>query len=258
MWTIRQEQTDAFRQHHLQKFEDDMVEHSKEVAPVLCKLIGDEYVRPAVHRGIKQAQAYGFTNRGPIRLFIELKLLFGSSFDTDPQYPWASQILQAPGHEMSRAEELRGKTLEYQQKVSGPDAVNTYEALKKLSVLAKQKVPFSAEDCVSGMLREMARVFPQKASFVGERLLAVLVNRGMAEARRHEFSSPRGDLLVVSLMFAFGHGCINDPLYPWIARTLNDEKITTPAARAERLEKKSLTWLSHVLATPLEEHRHGA
>ena len=50
------------------------------------------------------------------------------------------------------------------------------------------------------------------------------------------------------LMLAFGHGCADDPLYPWIARTLQDEAITDGAARATYLEAKALTWLEHVLA----------
>jgi hypothetical protein len=49
-------------------------------------------------------------------------------------------------------------------------------------------------------------------------------------------------------MYAFGHNCVNDPLYPWIYNTLNDKKIITPQARAERLEKKAVTWFNHVLA----------
>ena len=53
---------------------------------------------------------------------------------------------------------------------------------------------------------------------------------------------------MVALMFAFGHGCANDPLYPWIANTLRDERIADSAARADRLERKALTWLNHVLA----------
>jgi hypothetical protein len=55
--------------------------------------------------------------------------------------------------------------------------------------------------------------------------------------------------MVVALMFAFGHGCTRDPLYPWISHTLADEKIVSPAARAERLEKKARTWLDHVIAS---------
>lgn len=159
---------------------------------------------------------------------------------------------------MSRAEELRNRILEYQNKVSGPDAVNTYEALKELAVLAQSPLPFSESNYLGGILQEMHRIFPQKAKFVGEQNLGLLLRSGSSSAQKLGFPTPRGDLLMVSLMFAFGHGCSNDPLYPWIARTLNDEKITSPTARADRLEKKALTWLSHVLAKPLEEHRHGA
>jgi hypothetical protein len=53
---------------------------------------------------------------------------------------------------------------------------------------------------------------------------------------------------MIVLILAFGHGCVTDPLYPWIARTLNDEAIADPAACAKRLENKALTWLDHVLA----------
>ena len=53
-------------------------------------------------------------------------------------------------------------------------------------------------------------------------------------------------------MYAFGHGCVDDPLYPWIGNTLSDEKIAEPSVRAERLERKALTWLNHVLKNSLE------
>ena len=56
--------------------------------------------------------------------------------------------------------------------------------------------------------------------------------------------------LLAILMFSFGHGCLDDPLYPWMSQTLSDERITDVSARAERLERKSITWLDHVLARP--------
>ena len=57
---------------------------------------------------------------------------------------------------------------------------------------------------------------------------------------------------MVALMIAFGHGCTEDPLYPWIARTLKDERITDATERAERLERKAVTWLKHVLGVTRE------
>jgi hypothetical protein len=252
MPVIRREQMEAFRQASLAAFENEMTVHSKDFSPRLCEVIGEEQLRVALRQAIGRAEGYEFTNRGPVRLFIELMFLFGSAFDTDPQYPWAAEILEASDDQMQRAERLHEKTLDYQEKVSGPDATNTRKALKDLSVLAGQALPFSSNDFVAGMLREMARVFPQKTAYVGEERLKALIREGSAVARTHRFPPVRGDALVVVLMFAFGHGCIGDPLYPWIARTLNDEKITDPAARAGRLERKALTWVEHVTASPPE------
>jgi hypothetical protein len=248
MWTIRQEQTEAFRQHHLQKFEDEMVEHSKNFAPPICKVIGDEQVRVAIRSAMLRANGYGFTNRGPLRLFIEMMFLCGSSFDTDPQYAVVGRVLRSPADQMDRAEQIHLGYLEYLVKVSGPDAVNVRSALSELPALARTPLPFSSDDFVAGLLREMARLFPQKVAYVGEANLRTLIHEATAESQRYHFSTMRQAALLVVLMFAFGHGCTNDPLYPWISRTLRDEKIVSPVARAERLEKKALTWLEHVLA----------
>lgn len=85
-----------------------------------------------------RAKAYGFTNRGSIRLFIEMIFLFGSGFDTDPQYPWAATILADSSEQMYRAERLYEKIIDYQEKVSGANAVNTIEALRRVSFLRHQ------------------------------------------------------------------------------------------------------------------------
>ena len=100
----------------------------------------------------------------------------------------------------------------------------------------------------------MHRIFPLKAAYVGEAGLKALIDEGIDEAERYRFDTARPRALLVVLKFAFGHGCTDDPLYPWIARTLRDERIVDPAARAARLEKKAVTWLEHVVA----EKRQGS
>ena len=99
----------------------------------------------------------------------------------------------------------------------------------------------------------MTQAFPQKAAHVGEAALKALIQEGRTEARNHRLPI-RGEALLATLKYGFGHGCTDDPLYPWILQTLKDEKITDPPARAERLEKKAMTWLETVLA----RHREGA
>lgn len=247
MLKIRPEQIEVFRQTSLQKFEDEMIIHSQNFSPILSKVLGEEQLRVAVHSAINRADTYGFTNRGSIRLFIELMFLFGSGFDTDPQYPWIANILKDSSFEMERAEQLYQKILEYQDVVSGKNAINTNDALKKIPSIAQQITNLSAENFSSEMLNRMVYVFPEKADFIGKQALAILIDEASTVAKQADFPTYRGCAIVAVLMYAFGHSCVNDPLYPWIYNALHDEKIITPQARAERLEKKALTWLNRVL-----------
>lgn len=252
MIIIREEQMKVFEDAALRRFEDEMVVHSKEFTPRLCKVLGDKQLRVALRQATERSGTYGFTNRGSIRLYIELMFLCGSDFDTDPQYPAVGVILNAPGDQMLRAEQIYAGVLDYQEKVSGPDAANVRKSLKFWADFVRKPVNFSPNDFVAEMLHKMTRAFPQKVAYTGEDRLTMLIQEGRKEARRYNFPTVRGEALVVVLMFAFGHGCTDDPLYPWISRTLMDERIVDPAGRAKRLEKKAVTWLDHVLARPVQ------
>jgi hypothetical protein len=254
MWKIRPEQIESFRQAALASFEDEMAAHSKVFTPKLAKALGEEQLRVALRFAVERAGRYGFTNRGSVRLYIELSFLFGSRFDSDPQYPWAGAFLRDPDDQMQRAERLYRKTLEYQEKVSGRNAANTWEALKALLALARQPRPTSLYGLEAGVLREtgiqeMARAFPQKVAYVCKEGLEALIREASDEARKFQLPAVQGDGLLVLLMFVFGHGCTDDPLYPWIGRTLRNENITSPAGRAERLEQQALAWLEEVVAS---------
>lgn len=250
MWTIRQEQVDIFEQGAWRSFEDEMVVHSKAFSPTLCRVIGDEQLRLAIRSAVNRASNYRFTCRGPIRLFIEMMFLCGSAFDTDPQYPEIGKVLNSAGDEMARAQRIHEGQLDYLETVSGLGAGNVRRALSGLLAFAREPLTISRNDLAAALVREMTRIFPQKVAYTGEGGLRTLIDEGFAEAQRYGLHEVRHQGLLVVLMFAFGHGCTNDPLYPWIGRTLQDEKIAGPAARAERLEKKSVTWLEHVLARP--------
>ncbi len=251
MVAVRPEQMEVFQGAALRSFEDEMVAHLAEFSPPLFKAAKEHQLRKAIRLGIARASDYGITFRGPVRLYLELMLLFGSHFDTDPQYPWAAEVLADRDSEpqMGRAEKLYERTRDYMEKVAGPENSYALKALKDISVWGRQPLPFSSDKFDPAMLREMTDFYPQKAAYVGEDRLKLLIREGIEGARSHEFATVRGAALSVVLMFAFGHGCFDDPLYPWIARTLEDDAITDPVARAKRLETKALTWLDHVIAS---------
>jgi hypothetical protein len=250
MFIIRSEQMDVFRESALRRFEGEMLVHLREFSPPLFKAAGEKQMHKAVRYGIGAASAYGFTFRGPIRLYLELMLLFGSRFDTDPQYPWAAEILtgQSLALQMQRADMLYEKTLDYRQKVAGSEEVYAIDAFKLISNRTGLPVTIHLEDLASGMLQEIKHIYPQKADYVGDEGIKALILEGIEEAHRHGFLTVRAIGIVVLLMLTLGHGCTDDPLYPWIARTLNNRSLTNPENKASRLEKRALTWLDHVLA----------
>ena len=250
MLNIRPEQIEIFELLSRQRFEDEMMAHAREFSPRLCEVIGDGQLRVVVRQAIQRANNYGFTNRGPIRLYLELVFLRGSGFDTDPQYPQLGAMLRESGDQMWRAERIVERVVDYQKHVSGPNGINVRSALEAVAALARAPVAFSAAGFVPQLIQEMQRAFPQKVAYVGEPAVTALISEARAAARQTGLTMLRAEALIAVLMFAFGHGCVADPLYPWISQTLADERITDAAARAERLERKAVTWVDHVLSHP--------
>jgi len=248
MLTIRKEQMLAFEQAAMGRFEEEMAAHCREFSPRLCEVVGDDQVRLAVRDAIGRCRGHGFTSRGPIRLYIEMAFLFGSAFDTDPQYTWASRILHAESEQMVRAERLFARILEYQEKIPDPDPGEMIRTLKGLSGWAANNESSSITEFASSMRREIARISPQKTAYAGEARMTDLVLEGCAAAARHGLSTVHGQALMGMLMFVFGHGFIEDPLHPWAWNLLGNERINDPAGRVVALEKEACAFLERMAA----------
>lgn len=247
MLKVRAEQTQAFETSAMRTFEDEMTYHAAKFSPVLVSVIGEEQMRLAVREMIAKARHHGFTLRGPIRLFVELMLMCGSSFDTDPQFSAIADALAIRGAEMARVEAMQTAHNEYLELVAGRSNVNVNSALFAIAQFARNFPDVRNSDLEHMLLAELSNGFPQRLAYSGQAVLLEIIRQGRAGALAHGFDTPRGQALIIILMSAFGHGCMADPLYPWIMHTLNDPKIVDAKTRADRLERKALTWLDHVL-----------
>lgn len=250
MIVIRKEQMDVFRTAALAAFEDEMVLHLGTFSPPLFAATGEQQIRKAIRLGISRAADYGFDHQGPVRLYLEMMLLFGSDFDTDPQYLWVSEILTTPalGSQMWRAERCFERIQDYLKSVIGPDDAYALKALRNIRRLAENPpAPPSSDHLVAAMVHTAKEIHPEKVAYIGTAAVEALIQEANTAAEAYHFSTPHEIGLMVILMMAFGHGCDGDPLYPWIERTLKDEAIVSPSARAKRLESKALTWLDHVV-----------
>ncbi len=237
MLTIRQDQVDAFERYHLQKFEDEMVEQLRELAPKHWSAIGEKRGRNAIRFGVEQSHKYGFTKRGPVRLYIEMMFTFGTFFDTDPQLPWVGNVLKHSRLEdqMVIADELYEAMEQRFDRIAGPNSEFVMQALCRIPQAA-YAVPCSVlEQFDTTMLSRLHEVYPEKANHVGERILRRIIQDGLEIAQRTQLTTDLGRSLLILLMHVLGHGVVVDPVYPWFASAVSQPSATNPEERAQQL-----------------------
>ena len=74
-------------------YEGRMIVHLRKCFPHECGRLSDLEIRQAIDLGIANAGKYGLVTERDVCLYIDLMFVFGLDFDTSPNFPWASDIL---------------------------------------------------------------------------------------------------------------------------------------------------------------------
>lgn len=93
MIQIRKQQFDAFKINAIENYIDRVVEHLGAFFPDICADLGEQDTREVVRYGIDVAQSHGIDREVCVCEFVDLLFIFGIDFDTNPQLPWAREIL---------------------------------------------------------------------------------------------------------------------------------------------------------------------
>ena len=157
-----------------------MVGHLRGFASRLAETCGEPALRVLIRLGVARAKAQGLTLRGPVRLFIELMVMFGSEFDKDPLLPWASAALDNPAvkDQMARAETLHRASLAYIETAVGPKDSYVIAALRRLDEEDIKGYDISSRNFEERALRKLRAIYPQKCVVAGDPALLWLVRRG--------------------------------------------------------------------------------
>lgn len=256
MFKFHKSQVTAFEGAINLDFENRMVFRARMYSPRLYQVIGEQQMRLAVRRGIESACKHGFTRQGPIQLYIETMLLFGSGVSSDPQYPWATRLLctERNTDQLRRAELLYRDVRRYLRDVHGSNNRYIRQALKRLAESNPREVEFPTGVAEEGIFDFLRWVHPEKCAHTHEQAILLLIREAIAKAARYSGRCDGHDAgVMAALMFSFGHACDSDPLYPWIERTLMRSRRPGTVSKMRVLERQALTWLKAALTSESEQ-----
>lgn len=251
MLRVRQEQIEAFKKAALRGFEGEMRAHLGSLFPKHLEILGKPQFLKVIQHGVSAARRYGMHSRESVCMYICLTFTLGSSFDTDPLYPWATEILNDPGitQHSARAHRLYERAGEYLEETAGPESEHLNEALRNAreqSLEAWLRAP--AGDFVDHVVGLLRSLYSQKYRTSGEANVVRLVRHGITSARNYGIGMNSGVSVYVSMMYLLGSGFDTDPQCPWATKVLNDPSITDPMKRISRLYQEAMVLLEKWMA----------
>ena len=252
MLQIRDKQMAAFERAARQRFEERLVERARKNFPRFVEIVGDKAVGSAVHKGYSRAETHELRSEREICLFVDVAIMLGSGFDTDPQLPWAAAILadEKLSSPLARAETLHERAMGYLDEVVGEGQVFPLGAFLGVRKRACEELERRlGRNLEREALTLFGEVWPAKSNYVGESALLGLVEQARASAARYGITTSAGVGIYALFAFVLGHGFGSDPLYPWVAEVLTSPEITAEGARIRRLYSTALAYINQALGT---------
>src|SRR5581483_6666433 len=132
---IRPQQVKHFDNVVRARFETDLVEYSRTVGLSVREFADDAAELQFVRSAVERAQSWGFADRDSVQLVLELMVRLGYAFDSDPQFAWAGEIVNAAPHdpEFIMATQLYNGMKDFLERVHGPDNTLLLDACRRIA-----------------------------------------------------------------------------------------------------------------------------
>ncbi|WP_375756945.1 hypothetical protein [Corallococcus exercitus] len=207
------------------------------VHPIDSLLMGAAGGEAFVESARQQALGHGFTKAADVHNYLDLMVLFGHRFDSDPQLAWVGPALGRKSMTV-----LFDSALTYLDVISG----ETGDLYIKALLRARRCSSASLVDKVCGSAGELGTLLsslhPEKHRVVRAQVPALFT---LAQALTAKHSKGVRALYPV-LMFLLGSHFESDPRYAWAADILQDSG-SSELIRYKRLHEEALSRLRFAL-----------
>jgi hypothetical protein len=250
---IRAAQMQVLAEATTLEFEHRILDHLKSFAPKHCAVLQEDDLRSVIRYGWHKANDYGFFAERSVRIYIQLMLMIGAGFDSDPQIPWAWEMLTSNPNEVesARIDPLHERAWDYADAISKDyetdGRLDFSRFVDQISTLRQQSTtgldPSQIPGFRAAAVSRLKLLFASKSAYIGDAALDRLFDFTIQCANSYRMNSERGVLLFFVMMFVLGSGFHDDPQLPWVSAILNDKE-SGPNDRVDRLLREAVAFLT--------------
>jgi hypothetical protein len=200
-----------------------MIQHLANHFAEVAAICGEEGLTKIVDDALPRIQSYGLHSNYQACIFIDLAMMLGRGFDTDPLLPWMQQLMQQKEENKTLwMEKIMGVTHKYRKQALGDEPMPS-AAYKKIIEREYDDVedvlkPLSRE----GVLSYLEELWPEKFALIDETGFTQLYAKSAQKASHYSVESKAGIDYFTMLTFLLGSDFDRDFQYEWLMNILND------------------------------------
>lgn len=163
-----------------------------------------------IKRGVIEAKEYGYSQRGPVRLYLDVMLIAGAHFEKDPLYQWTDISREQNTSQIENSSYLYYKLHNYIDTVYGEGDIYFSESEARFKELSAKRLPAEDNQSIDELHKLLKYVHPQRYGFTGSGAVDKLLVYSNQYCDRYELKNGTYKSYVALIMFLFGFSFEND------------------------------------------------
>ncbi|MBD8451540.1 hypothetical protein [Serratia rubidaea] len=192
------------------RYISELYEHCRIIFPNLIPLFDKETLNKHFENIIMSAKKFGYTQRGTVRFYVDMTIMFGSGFEYDPLYYWLKNNIE---HELPQLEKSMAIYLlveQYGSSAHGMGCVYLKESQANFKNLDVNGLPSRLIDGDGSLHKLLNDLYPQRYSFVGANAVDELIMLSDVHSELYNLNDEVCKTYFIVIMFLFGVGFDKD------------------------------------------------
>ncbi|ATZ10347.1 hypothetical protein [Erwinia amylovora] len=197
-------QVDVLKKLSFANYLNEIMQHYEIMFPLLIPLLKKECFRSFVEQGIVLAKESGYTQRGPVRLYLDMMIIFGSHFEQDPLFKKLKVEEDKNVSQIEKSVTLYTLLGKYLKTVYGLSGLYFKESIRVFQRLNIKTLPVGI-NVSNNELHELLRgIYPQRYDFATSDSIDELITLSDEYCRRHGLKNQNNKSYLILVMFLFG------------------------------------------------------